>query len=287
MDKIDKSIFKDLTILYVEDDKSTQEEISFFLEKSIKKLYIASNGKEGLELFEKHNIDMIITDIQMPVMNGLEMSEKILQINPNIPIIVTTAYSDGDFLMKAIEMGIDKYVVKPINMSEILRIIQKYLESVNSLNNDLYYKDYIRFLLESTSTFVIVIQSDEVEYINNRFLEILEEESQEHLKNNHFDNMSNLFELVENKDENWIEYVIKHNNKAHLVKLKSTSSDIKFYVKYRKFDFSDKSLLIFLEPNEQRLKEINLLSKAILEQDKKCEEAMAYVEKINELSNIL
>jgi YesN/AraC family two-component response regulator len=143
MKKIDRTLFKDITLLYVEDDPMTLEEISFFLNKYVKKLIVAKNGKEGLALFKEYNPDMVITDIQMPIMDGLEMSKKIFEINPAIPIAVTTAYSDGPYLMKAIELGIDKYIIKPINMMKILAVIQKALnlqKDSSKLNN---YGDYI------------------------------------------------------------------------------------------------------------------------------------------------
>lgn len=123
----DKELFKNITLLYVEDDLMTQEEVSFFLKRYVKELYVANNGVEGLELFKKHNPDMVITDIQMPIKNGLVMAEEIYKINPAVPIAVTTAYSDSEYLMNAIELGIDKYIIKPINMIEILAVIQKSL----------------------------------------------------------------------------------------------------------------------------------------------------------------
>ena len=125
MKKINKEVFKNLRILYVEDDLSTQEEISYFLKKYVGTLYVASNGEEGLKLFKKHNPDMVITDIQMPKMNGLIMSKNILEINPHVPIAVTTAFNDSEYILAAIKLGIDKYILKPLDMLEILVIIQK------------------------------------------------------------------------------------------------------------------------------------------------------------------
>lgn len=123
MRKINKELFENISLLYVEDDLMTSQEVTFFLKKYIKNLYVAKNGEEGLELFKKHNPDMIITDVQMPVMNGLAMSEEILKISPTTPIALTTAFSESRYILKAIELGIDKYILKPINIKEILIII--------------------------------------------------------------------------------------------------------------------------------------------------------------------
>lgn len=289
MEKFDKSIFKDLNILYVEDDAMTSEEISFFLKKYVKNLYIAKNGKEGLALFENNKIDMVITDIQMPTMNGLEMSKRILQIDPSIPIAITTAYSDGDFIMNAIELGIDKYIVKPINMQEILGIIQKSVNQVNSLNKDVYYKDYIKFILESNPTFMFVLQSEEIEYVNNKFLELVGEDDINSFKR-HLKNFNDLFELNDNSNENWVEYIVNNDENTHLVKLKNPKSEefsnISFYVKYKKFNDINKSVFVFVDSNEEKLKQINEISKNILDNDEYDKNFFEDIEKINHISNL-
>jgi YesN/AraC family two-component response regulator len=104
---------KEITLLYVEDDDNTREELVFFLENKVKKLYIAKNGQEGFELFEKYQPDMIITDIQMPVMNGIKMVKLIKQVNKNIPIVFITAFNDADNLYEAIKLNITNYLTKP------------------------------------------------------------------------------------------------------------------------------------------------------------------------------
>ena len=71
-----KDFFKNvekISVLYVEDDDITREELVFFLENKVRELYVAKNGQEGFELFEKHQPDLIITDIQMPVMTGTKI----------------------------------------------------------------------------------------------------------------------------------------------------------------------------------------------------------------------
>jgi len=114
-----------LRVLYVEDDNDILEEVAFFLKKRVKELYIASDGQEGLELFNKHSPDLVITDIQMPVMNGLEMCEHIREKDKNVAIIVTSAYNDNSFLSHSIELAIGGYLIKPINLAKLLETIQR------------------------------------------------------------------------------------------------------------------------------------------------------------------
>ena len=125
----DVSRLKDITVLYCEDEDNLREVTNGILKSFTKKQYIGEDGLQGLELFKANqdDIDLIITDVNMPNMNGLEMAKEIKQINPNIPIIVATAFSNSEYLLEAIELGIDKYVLKPINIKKLLDTMAKSL----------------------------------------------------------------------------------------------------------------------------------------------------------------
>lgn len=103
------------TILYVEDEETTQELIKEILESSCKEVFVASDGKEGLALYKEKNPDIVLSDIAMPNMNGLEMSEAIKRLNPSQPIALFTAFSESSFLKKAAEIGIATYILKPLD----------------------------------------------------------------------------------------------------------------------------------------------------------------------------
>jgi len=120
---------KDLTILYCEDEKEVQEVTVSILESLIHRVIVADNGREGLELFQKHRdeIDIILTDISMPEINGLEMTRTIKKTHPNLPVIVTTAFSNSDFLLEAIDINVDKYVLKPVDIQKLIEAISQSL----------------------------------------------------------------------------------------------------------------------------------------------------------------
>ncbi len=109
-----------LSILYVEDDDDIRPQLELFLSRWAGNLFTATNGKEGLEKYEAHRPDLVITDIQMPVMDGLAMAEAIKQRSPTTPILVTTAYSDHGYFLRAFDIGVDKYVLKPVNTDVLL-----------------------------------------------------------------------------------------------------------------------------------------------------------------------
>ena len=115
----DQDYLKTLTVLYVEDDADTREQFSDFLRRSVGILITAENGVAGLEAFKKHTPDIVITDILMPQMDGLTMAQEILGMVPSLPIIVITAFEQTGYLMRAINMGIEKYVTKPVNSYQL------------------------------------------------------------------------------------------------------------------------------------------------------------------------
>lgn len=121
----DVDLMKNISVLYVEDDADIRRHLAEFLRRRVGKLYIASNGQEGLELWRQHRPEVVVTDIMMPVMGGLKMAELIQRENPSVPIIVTTALNETESFLKAIDLGIDKYVIKPINTELLLHAIQK------------------------------------------------------------------------------------------------------------------------------------------------------------------
>lgn len=115
----EKEILKSLTILYVEDNQSIREVVVKFLKRKVKEVISAENGKDGLEVLKTKEPDIIITDIEMPVMNGVDMIEQIRKLSFNKPIIVVTAYKDDEHHSKLA----DGYIFKPIKFKELLTMI--------------------------------------------------------------------------------------------------------------------------------------------------------------------
>lgn len=126
------NLLSNLRILYIEDDKNTQEEVAFFLEPMCEMLYLASNGKEGYELYLLHQPDLIITDIQMPIMNGIDMIKKIRHHDTQTPIFITTAYNETNHLLNAINSGVDRYILKPINFKTLIETMTEFLSHTDS-----------------------------------------------------------------------------------------------------------------------------------------------------------
>jgi len=105
----------DTTVMYVEDDLATQKLIKRILNRHCKEVFVANDGVEGLALYKKIHPNIVISDIVMPNMNGMEMSEKIRELNPKQIISLFTAYNEPGFKEKASELNINAYIMKPLD----------------------------------------------------------------------------------------------------------------------------------------------------------------------------
>jgi signal transduction histidine kinase len=146
-----KNFKKVKSILYVEDEKFVQEELAEILENFCETLYLADDGFQGLELFYQNSPDLIISDIKMPIMDGLDMAKKIKDENPKIPIIFTTAFSDVDYFQEAIELQVEGYLLKPINLELLEKKILTIIESLE-LKKNLFEKEQMLLYTSKLAT---------------------------------------------------------------------------------------------------------------------------------------
>lgn len=109
------TFLRGLTVLYVEDDPVISQRVAIFLRRRVGSLVMASDGREGLGAFHDARPSLVISDVQMPGMDGLRMLEEIRGTEPTIPIIITTAFEQTDYMLRAIKLKVDRYVLKPID----------------------------------------------------------------------------------------------------------------------------------------------------------------------------
>ena len=118
------------TLLYVEDDENIRNMLKKRLEKKVKNIYIACDGVEGLAKFNELRPDIILTDVSMPKMNGIDMSRHIKEIDNNVPIVISSAHGDTKYLIESIELGINGYLFKPIDKIKLFEILEKNVKTV-------------------------------------------------------------------------------------------------------------------------------------------------------------
>lgn len=111
--------YKEVKLLCVEDEPDVADWFLRHFSKIIPTVFVARDGAEGFEIFKKEMPDIVITDIMMPSMNGLELSKRIKEISPKTKIIVVTAYGNSEYLMEAIEIGVDRFLTKPLSLEKL------------------------------------------------------------------------------------------------------------------------------------------------------------------------
>jgi diguanylate cyclase (GGDEF)-like protein/PAS domain S-box-containing protein len=116
---------RELTILFAEDDELVRKHVARVLTPICRELLVAENGRIALELFRRHQPDLVLTDITMPAMNGLELAKIIKQERPMVPVITISACNDTEHLLRAINLKIDGYLLKPLNIEQLFFVLQK------------------------------------------------------------------------------------------------------------------------------------------------------------------
>jgi len=145
----------DISILYVEDENNIRDMLSHFIKRFCTQLYTAQNGSVALELYKEHKPAIIISDIRMPVMDGLTMAKEIKKINPQQMIIFISAHSESDFLLEAINMQVDGYILKPVDLSVLEKKLRKLIQQYE---NEIAAKK----LLESEERFRKIANNSQV-----------------------------------------------------------------------------------------------------------------------------
>lgn len=140
------TILKSLTVLYAEDDLVIQDSISRILKMFFKDVVIANDGKEAIENYNNKKIDILILDYVMPNLNGYETAKIVRKKDKKIPILITSAYTDKEKLLNAIELNLIKYIEKPILYDDLIKVFEniiKYIEENNllqiKLDENIYY----------------------------------------------------------------------------------------------------------------------------------------------------
>jgi DNA-binding response OmpR family regulator len=146
---------KNTTILYVEDNQFIREEAVEYLSLIYRNVLEASNGEEALKIYKEIKPDIIITDIKMPIINGLQMVKSIRKKDKKTPIIVVTAFLDTEYLLEAIELRLVKYITKPLTNYKLdvaLELAHEYLANeekrcIVTLSDSSYYDQLNRTLV--------------------------------------------------------------------------------------------------------------------------------------------
>ena len=162
------------TILYVEDEDGVRSKLSKLLTHFSSELYIAEDGEIGLELFKKYSPDIIITDIKMPVMNGITMVKMIKEIDSEQHIIFTTAHSESEYFIDAIETHVDGYILKPISFSILKQKLNQITKQINVEKELLAQQTLTNEITQMLNLLIVLDKNNNIIYSNKNFLKFIQ-----------------------------------------------------------------------------------------------------------------
>jgi len=169
----------DISILYVEDEAAIRDGYGRALRRLSNKVILASNGKDGLDLFKKYKPDIVVSDIKMPVMDGIEMLQNIKDIDPECYIIFTTAHNDNEYLLDALELQVNAYLQKPVQKDLLKAKVEKFAENILKEKMSLIQqkeiekqKVILQNVLDHEQNLLIVTDFKQALFANRSFLEL-------------------------------------------------------------------------------------------------------------------
>ncbi len=169
-----KEFCSDFTVLYVEDDPNIADNFQRYLSKLFKQVDYEDNGEDGLESYKINRHDIVITDITMPKMDGLKMSEYIKSINSEQNILITSAYSETEKFIHSIKIGIDGYILKPIDYEALNLLLYKVVKKLKTFNEHALYEHNLEELVEEKTRENLTLEFEKVENYEKTLFALIE-----------------------------------------------------------------------------------------------------------------
>ncbi len=171
-----------LKLLYVEDDELARESVTFLLSDFFESVIVGVDGQDGLEKFKNNDIDLIITDINMPKLDGIDMLQEIKKIDKNnTPMVILSAHIEPEYFIKSIKLNVKGYLIKPINMDSVLDVFENIISDIrlkaeieNNLKQEKQHHRYLQSIVDTVHDPIMVIRADySVELMNSTLKQIL------------------------------------------------------------------------------------------------------------------
>jgi len=163
---------KQITILYVEDEDKIRAGYERALRRYVKELYLAKDGIEGLELYKEHTPDIVISDINMPRKNGIEMTKEIKAIYDGQAIIFTTAHTESEYTLEALSMQVEGYIVKPVDKKKLKFKIEKIAKSIILEKENLKNQKILQRILDNQTSITVLTDFKDIEFASKSFFNL-------------------------------------------------------------------------------------------------------------------
>jgi len=166
---------QDKGVLFVEDDPEVRELMVKTLEDLFANVYTAVDGEDGLEKFYANSIDVVISDVNLPNMNGLEMSKRLRDFDKDLPIIILSGHNESKYIYDSIDLNIDSYLLKPLSLDDLnkaLRRVAKRVEFLNEYKNNLLFLQQYQELTDLSAAVSKTDTDGRITYVNDEFCKL-------------------------------------------------------------------------------------------------------------------
>jgi YesN/AraC family two-component response regulator len=169
-----KSLCSSLTVLYIEDEDAIRESIQRYLQKLFAKVDVAQDGEKGVELYQKKGpYDIIITDIKMPVMNGLEMLSEIKALNPEQDVIIISAYQEPIYFLEAIKLEVDGYIIKPVNFDQMNHTLFKVANKILKFKENTLYQEKLEDMIKNRTQAILKLEEEKIDNFEHTLMALV------------------------------------------------------------------------------------------------------------------
>ncbi len=228
-----KDYLKQVTLLYVEDDDDVREGYQRTLTKISKQLFLAKDGEEGLKIYKQHTPDIIISDINMPKKNGIEMVKEIKEIDENQTIVFTTAHMESKYTLQALDMQVDGYFVKPINKKALNKKLQKVAKNIIIEKEEKQTREILQKILDNQTSITILTDFETIKFASKSFYKLFNINNNEEFFDK-FDNILDIFVkhdkyLYGNDKNEFLNHYSKATDEHRVVSIPSVIAEVKAY----------------------------------------------------------
>ncbi len=229
-----RELSEGLTLLYVEDNDGLREKALKLLKKLFINVEYAIDGEDGYKRYKEYRPQIVITDISMPKLDGMEMMKQIKQIDPSTKFIVTSAFDDKEYLVKAIELGVFHYMKKPIKTDELADVLIRCIHSISIEENSSLFNGYMEDMLNYQSDLLALMSKDKPLFVNQMFLDFFNIDSVDDFDKKYIDFGSQLLAhngfLYNHDDISWFNEASSMPDKLFHVKIQDQQKDNKHFI---------------------------------------------------------
>ena len=217
-----------ISLLYVEDNDGLRKNMSELFGRMLDNVAVATDGEEGYTAFLKSSPQIIVTDLNMPKVNGFEMIKKIKALEPNCKIIILTAHDEKKQLYRAIELGVFRYIHKPAKVTELLKVIREAVFAIQKDENRELFTTQLQTIVNYQNNIVVMMEGEKFILSNKRFLEFFAVDDLESFYDKYQDVSQLLLEhdefLSSSSSQSWMTMISKNINKLFHTKLKGSDN---------------------------------------------------------------